>query len=181
MMAVQPDKPALRLLSRPAACMTASWCICMARGIVPPRVMVEVLVPQARATCHGPHTSQSRGELVRGGDLSCEAETRRARQRLVARGGDLSCEAETCCARRRLVVGDPSCGELVGDAANWSETCRLASVGLDRGLHSSSSWILSLTLSILAFTLSIVSDFLVIREIFLRSKGGPNPGPRQVR
>jgi hypothetical protein len=24
-------------------------------------------------------------------------------------------------ARRRLVVGEPSCGELVGDAANWSE------------------------------------------------------------
>jgi hypothetical protein len=32
----------------------------------------------------------------------------RARRRLVVRGGDLS--------------GDPSCGELVGDAANWSET-----------------------------------------------------------
>jgi hypothetical protein len=25
------------------------------------------------------------------------------------------------CARRKLVRGDPSCGELVGDAANWSE------------------------------------------------------------
>jgi hypothetical protein len=24
-------------------------------------------------------------------------------------------------AKRRLVVGNPSCGELVGDAANWSE------------------------------------------------------------
>jgi hypothetical protein len=33
---------------------------------------------------------------------------------IVVRGVDLSCEAETCCARRRLVVGIP----LVG---NWSE------------------------------------------------------------
>jgi hypothetical protein len=40
--------------------------------------------------------------------------------------GERSCEVETC---RR----DPSCGELVGDAANWPETERLASVGLDRG------------------------------------------------
>jgi hypothetical protein len=38
----------------------------------------------------------------------------RARQRLVVRGGDLLSKAETC-------RGDPSCGELVGDAANWSE------------------------------------------------------------
>jgi hypothetical protein len=51
---------------------------------------------------------------------------------LVVRGGDLSCEAETC---RR----DPSSGELVGDAANWQETGRLASVGLDQGLLSSLS------------------------------------------
>jgi hypothetical protein len=48
------------------------------------------------------------------------------------RGGDLSCEAGTC-------RGDPSCRELVGDAANWSETRRLASVGLNRGPQPSSS------------------------------------------
>jgi hypothetical protein len=63
-MVVQPDRPTLRFLSGPAACMTASWCICMAQGIIPPRVSVEVLVPQARAACHGPRTSQSRAELV---------------------------------------------------------------------------------------------------------------------
>jgi hypothetical protein len=40
--------------------------------------------------------------------------------------GGRSCEAETC-------RGDPSCRELVGDAANWPETGRLASVGLDQG------------------------------------------------
>jgi hypothetical protein len=43
-----------------------------------------------------------------------------------------SCEAETCC-------GDPSNGELVGDAANWQETRRLASVGLDQDPFSSLS------------------------------------------
>jgi hypothetical protein len=37
---------------------------------------------------------------------------------------DLSCEAETC-------HGDPFSGELVGNAANWPKTGRLASVGLD--------------------------------------------------
>jgi hypothetical protein len=57
---------------------------------------------------------------------SCEAETSRARWRLLVRGEDLSCEAETC-------RGDPFCRELVEDAANWPETRRLASVGLDQG------------------------------------------------
>jgi hypothetical protein len=33
----------------------------------------------------------------------------------VVRGRDFSCEAETS-------RGDPSCRELVGDAANWLET-----------------------------------------------------------
>jgi hypothetical protein len=113
-MAVQPDRPALRLLSGPAACMTASWHICMARGIVPPRVSVVVLAPRVMA--HVP---------VGAGESSCEAETALARRRLVMRGGDLS--------------GDPSCRELVGDATNWSETWRLVSVGLDRGPQSSSS------------------------------------------
>jgi hypothetical protein len=38
----------------------------------------------------------------------------------------LSCEAETCRARRRLV----------GDAAVWPRTGRLASEGLDEDLHA---------------------------------------------
>jgi hypothetical protein len=95
-MVVQPGRPALRLLSGPAVCMAASWCICMARGVVPPCVMAKVLAPQARATCHVPRTSRIRGELVRGGDLPCEAKTCRARRRLDVRGGDLSCEVKTC-------------------------------------------------------------------------------------
>jgi hypothetical protein len=50
--------------------------------------------------------------------------------RVVARvpvgAGGRSCEAETC-------REDSSSRELVGDAVNWLETGRLASVGLDRG------------------------------------------------
>jgi hypothetical protein len=45
---------------------------------------------------------------------------------LVAQGGDLSCEAETCRARRRLV----------GDAAVRPTTDCLASEGLDGDLHA---------------------------------------------
>jgi hypothetical protein len=63
----------------------------------------------------------------------------RVRRRLFVRGGDLSGEVEASRARRRLVGGDPSCRELVEDAANWSEASRLASVGLDRGPQSSLS------------------------------------------
>jgi hypothetical protein len=48
------------------------------------------------------------------------------------RGGDLSCEAESC-------RGDPYSGELVGDAAHWPKTGRHASVGLDQGPLSSLS------------------------------------------
>jgi hypothetical protein len=57
------------------------------------------------------------------------------RRRLVVRGGDLSCGAETSCAGQRL----SSSGKLVGDAANWPKTGRLASVGLDQGSFSSLS------------------------------------------
>jgi hypothetical protein len=88
----------------------------------------------------------------------------RARRRLVVQGGDLSCEAETC-------RGDPSCRELVGDAANWSETWHLASAGLDQGPQSSSSWILALMLSILAFTLSTVLGYLVLKGDLFTVKG----------
>jgi hypothetical protein len=52
-------------------------------------------------------------------------------------------------------------------------------VGLDQGPQFTSSRIFALTLSILFFTLSMVLDFLVIREIFFPSKVGPNPGPPQ--
>jgi hypothetical protein len=65
-MAAQPVRPALRRLSRSAACMAASCCTCMAWGIVPPHASVVVLAPWALAVCHGPRTSRSRGEVERG-------------------------------------------------------------------------------------------------------------------
>jgi hypothetical protein len=69
-MAAQPVRPALRLLLGPAASMAANWCICTARGIVLPHASVVVLAPWARTVCHGPRTSRSQKEVVRGGDLS---------------------------------------------------------------------------------------------------------------
>jgi hypothetical protein len=45
---------------------------------------------------------------------------------LLVRGGNLSCEAKT----------GSSSGKLVGDAANWLKTRRLASEGLDEDPHT---------------------------------------------
>jgi hypothetical protein len=87
--------------------MAASCCTYMAWRFVHPRASVAVLVP-----CVWAHTPIGTGLVVRGGDLSCEAET--------CRGGSSS-------------------GKLVGDAANWPKTEHLASVGLDQGLLSSLS------------------------------------------
>jgi hypothetical protein len=100
--------------------MAASYCTCMAWGIVPPASVV-VLAPWACVVRPDPRTSRIR--------------TCRARRRLLVRDGDLSCKAETC-------RGDPSCRELVGDAAIWPETGRLASVGLVRilSLPRPESW-----------------------------------------
>jgi hypothetical protein len=102
-MAVQVVRPALRLVSRPAA----SCYTCMTWRFVPPHASVAMLV-----LCVFARTPVGTG--------------------LVGRCGDLSCEAETC-------RGGSSSGKLVGDAANWPKTGRLASVGLDQGLLSSLS------------------------------------------
>jgi hypothetical protein len=80
---------------------------------------VKTFVSRGRAACRGPHLSQSREQL--------------------ARGGGLSCEEKTCHARRRLVGGGPSSRELAEDAPNWLGTRRHASDGLDLGPESSSS------------------------------------------
>jgi hypothetical protein len=97
------------------------------------------------APCVWAHTPVGTGLVVRGGDLSCEAETHR---------------------------GGSSSGKLVEDAANWPKIGRLASVGLDQGLFSSLSRIFALTLSILSFTLSMVLEYLVVlREVISASKG----------
>jgi hypothetical protein len=84
-MAAQPVRPALRLLSKRDACMAASCCTSMASGTIPPCASVVVLVP-----CIWAHAPVRAGFVVRGGDFSCEAETSRARRRLLMRGGDLS-------------------------------------------------------------------------------------------
>jgi hypothetical protein len=60
---------------------------------------------------------------MQGGDFSCEAETRRARRRLLVRGGDLPCEGS-------------SSGKLLGGEANRLKTRRLASEGLHEDLHT---------------------------------------------
>jgi hypothetical protein len=126
-MAVQLVRPALRLLAGRAACMAASCCTCMMWRFVPLHALMAMLEP-----CVWAHTPVGTGLVVRGEDLSCGAETCRARWRLVVRGEDFSCEAETC-------RGGSSSGKLVGDAVNWPKTRCLASVGLDQGSFSSLS------------------------------------------
>jgi hypothetical protein len=88
-MVVQPDRPALRLLSGPAACMTTSWCICMVRGIVPHAFWWwcsrRLSWPTHQSGPGGGH--ERRRPVVRGRDFSCGAETSLARRSLL--GGSL--------------------------------------------------------------------------------------------
>jgi hypothetical protein len=77
-MAVQLVRPALRLLAGRAACMAASRCICMTWRCVPPHTSVMMLEP-----CVWAHTLVGTRLVVRGGVLSCEAESCRVRRRLV--------------------------------------------------------------------------------------------------
>jgi hypothetical protein len=100
-MAVQPVRPALRLLLGQAACMAASCCSRVKWRFVPPHASVAMPAP-----CVWAHTLVGAGIVVRGGYLSCEAET------------------------------SSSSGNLVGDAANWLKTGSLASEGLDEDLHT---------------------------------------------
>jgi hypothetical protein len=129
--------------------MAASCCTCMTWGISPPHASVVVpvlcswahvpagtglLVRGGDLSCEAETSRAMRGLVVRGGDLSCEVETSRVRQRLVVRGGDLSCEAETSRVRRRLVVGIP--------LVNWSEMQPTS-----RRLDILSVWVLTRILS----------------------------------
>jgi hypothetical protein len=151
-MAVQLSRPALRLLSGPAA-----------------RVGRRLVCLQGVGNWF-PHASwwrRPRPEVT-----PCVAA-----HASVGVGGSPR-ETETCRARRRLVVGGPSSRKLVGGAPNWSGTGCLASEDLDRGPGSTSFRVLAFTLSILAFTLSMMSINLVLGEIISPSKGGPNLGPR---
>jgi hypothetical protein len=106
-MAAQPVRPALRLFAGRAICMAASYCIL--------------------------HDVEIRSSICVGGDARVvRPGLRTSRGRT---GGDLSCEAESCRVRQRL----SSSGKLVGYAANWPKTRRLASVDLDQGSFSSLS------------------------------------------
>jgi hypothetical protein len=114
-MAVQLIRPALKLLSRPAA-HAGRQLVCL-HG-----------VGNRFPTCRGEDARALGSRRVSWpmlqSELGTEAEASCAR-----RGS--SCEAETCRARCRLVGGGPSVRELVGDVLNWSGTGRLASEGLD--------------------------------------------------
>jgi hypothetical protein len=134
--AVQPVIPVLRLLLGPAACMGRQLVPLHGAGnCTPTRRGGGACASGSRRVSWPTPQSESRGArarrrlVVRGVDLSCEAETYHARRRLIVRGGDLPCETETCRARRRLAMrdGDLSCeaetcrGEIPL-AGNWSET-----------------------------------------------------------
>jgi hypothetical protein len=69
-MAVQPVRPALRLLPGQAACMAANCCSCMTWRFVPSHASVAMLASSVWA-----HTIVGAELVVRGGDLSCEAKT----------------------------------------------------------------------------------------------------------
>jgi hypothetical protein len=69
-MAAQLVRPALRLLARRAACMAASCCTCMTWRFVSPRASVAML-----ELCVWVYAPVETELVVRGGDLSCEAET----------------------------------------------------------------------------------------------------------
>jgi hypothetical protein len=107
--AAQPSRAVLRLLSGPAACSGRQLVCLHGAGNRPP-------------TRRGEDVCVSGSRRVSWPTPQSKTETARANKRLVVRGGDLLCEAETCRARRRLLEGGPSSGELVGDAPNWSGT-----------------------------------------------------------
>jgi hypothetical protein len=88
---VQPGRPALRLLSVPAACMGRQLVPFHGAGNRSPRVVVEVLCLKL-----APHVMAH----------------------ISARVGGSSCEAETCRARRRLIGG----GRGIPLVGNWLET-----------------------------------------------------------
>jgi hypothetical protein len=100
-MTAQLSRPVLRLLSGLAACMS--------------RQLVQL------------HGAGNRSPTRRGGDVRSLRSRRvswptpQSELGELARDRDLSCEAESYRARQRLVGGGPFSGELVGDARNWSE------------------------------------------------------------
>jgi hypothetical protein len=104
-MDVRLGKAALRLLSEPDACAHRQLVHLHGMG-------------HWRPTHHSRrvHVSGSH-HVVRFASWS-ETESARANELFVVRGGDLSCEAETGCARQRLVGGASSNREVVEEAPN---------------------------------------------------------------
>jgi hypothetical protein len=99
--AAQPVRPALRLLPGKVVNMSASCCPCITWRFVLPHASVVMLV-----SCIWAHISVGARLVMRGEDFLWP--------RLVVRGGDLSCEAETRHARWRVVMGVPL-------MRNWTE------------------------------------------------------------
>jgi hypothetical protein len=79
---------------------------------------------------------------------------------LVLRGGDLSCEGS-------------SSGKLVGGAANWLKTGRLASEGLDEDLHTTTQAELQVNGGLLDV---VVSKGTVIPKLLIREQWTPPRG-----
>jgi hypothetical protein len=160
--------------------MAASCCSFVTWRLAPPHASVAMSV-----SCVWAHALVGDGLVMRGGDLSCEAETCRVRRRLVVRGGDFSCEPKT----------GSFCGKLVGDATNWLRIGRLASEGLDEDAHTTTQAELQandrLLLDVVVGKgttilklLASESEESTSRSCCLRGdnlavKGGPNPGPCQ--
>jgi hypothetical protein len=103
--------------------------------------VVKTFVSRGRAACRDPRLSRSREEL--------------------ARDGDFSCEAESCRARRRLLGGGPSSRELSEMLPSGRRLGVLPVRVLIGVLGPPRTESLDFTLSILTFTLSMVSENLV--------------------
>jgi hypothetical protein len=165
----QPNSVALRLLSEPAArtcrqleclhnCMTwRNGPLCVVTGELERQgsaTFVWAPDPTLRPPCVGPTLLEDGNYLcervVRGGDSSCEqvvrgeAESPRARKRILVRSGGSSCGTKTCLARRRLLVQGGSLSRKSPTGRRWGG---FVSEALDEDLHPSLSWILTLTLS----------------------------------
>jgi hypothetical protein len=80
-MAAQPVRLALRLLAGEPSAWPPAIVFCMTWRFPPPHALVASLESCVRA-----HAPVGAGLVVRGGDLSCEAETCRARRSFVVRG-----------------------------------------------------------------------------------------------
>jgi hypothetical protein len=106
--AAQPSRAVLRLLSGPAVRAGHQLVYLHGVGNGPP-------------TCRGDDVCVSGSYRVSWPTPQSETGTARANERLVVRGGDLSCKAETCRATQRLVVRGGNCSEGVPLVVSWPE------------------------------------------------------------